>query len=67
MFPLKFSPLLPLREEHSAASEEINRSVADINSISTQTSQAMNMSKNVVMDLTETIKSLSHMTERMKS
>lgn len=54
-------------EEHSAASEEINRSVADINSISTQTSQAMNMSKNVVMDLTETIKSLSHMTERMKS
>ncbi|WP_319760678.1 methyl-accepting chemotaxis protein [Maridesulfovibrio sp.] len=53
-------------EQQSSASEEINRSISEISGISTQTSQAMNMSKTVVIDLTGTIKTLSSMTERMK-
>ena len=54
-------------DEHSAASEEIQHSINDISKISTETSNAMTLSRTVVSDLSEQIKTLNGMTERMKS
>ena len=53
-------------DQQSAASDEINRSITGISEISSETSDAMNLSRNVVSDLSEQIKTLNTMTERMK-
>ncbi|MFW5500156.1 MULTISPECIES: methyl-accepting chemotaxis protein [unclassified Maridesulfovibrio] len=53
-------------DQQSAASDEINRSITGISEISTETSDAMTLSKNVVSDLSVQIKTLNSMTERMK-
>jgi len=54
-------------EQQSAASEEISRSIVDINEISGETSKAMTSSRQVVSDLTDQIRTLSALTERMKA
>ncbi|MBG0777268.1 MAG: cache domain-containing protein [Desulfovibrionaceae bacterium] len=54
-------------EEQSAASEEIGRSIDGINGISGETARAMESSRRVVADLTEQIRTLHELTERMKS
>lgn len=53
-------------DQHSAASEEISHSITDISEISSETSNAMSLSKTVVTDLSAQIRTLNKMTERMK-
>ncbi|WP_320174199.1 methyl-accepting chemotaxis protein [Maridesulfovibrio sp.] len=54
-------------DQQSSASDEITRSITGISDISTETSAAMTLSRNVVSDLSEQIKTLNSMTERMKA
>ncbi len=53
-------------EEQSATSEEINRSIANINDISSQTAQTMQEAARAVSDLAEQAQALSHLIEDMK-
>jgi len=54
-------------EQQSVTSEEIDRSLTDINEIANQTSNAMVSSSEVVAQLTEEVKTLSTLTTEMKS
>ena len=53
-------------EEQSAASEEINRSIADINSIATTTSQAMQQAAQAITELAQQAQHLNGVIEDMK-
>ncbi|WP_320006800.1 methyl-accepting chemotaxis protein [Maridesulfovibrio sp.] len=54
-------------DQHSAASEEINNSITGMSQISGETSRAMDLSRSVVMELSDQIKILNSMTEKLKA
>lgn len=54
-------------EQQSAASEEISRSISDINQISKETFQAMDSSKNEVLKLKEQVATLHELIEHMNA
>ncbi|WP_252209372.1 methyl-accepting chemotaxis protein [Desulfovibrio desulfuricans] len=53
-------------EEQSAASEEINRSIVEVNEVSRLTAEAMNQASTAVADLTEQAKKLAALIQEMK-
>ena len=53
-------------EEQSAASEEINRSIVEVNEVSRLTAEAMNQASTAVADLTEQAKKLAALIQELK-
>ncbi|HZF61968.1 MAG TPA: methyl-accepting chemotaxis protein [Desulfovibrio sp.] len=53
-------------EEQSAASEEINRSIVEVNEVSQLTAEAMKQASTAVADLTEQAKKLAALIQEMK-
>ena len=53
-------------EEQSATSEEINRSIVDVNDRAEQTVHAMNAASSAVTDLAEQAKTLGNLVNDMK-
>ena len=53
-------------EEQSAASEEINRSIVEVNEVSQLTAEAMNQASAAVADLTEQAKKLAALIEELQ-
>ena len=53
-------------EEQSASSDEINKSIVEVNENAEQTAQAMNAASGAVADLAEQAKSLSQLVADMK-
>ena len=53
-------------EEQSATSEEINRSIVDVNDRADQTAHAMNAASSAVTDLAEQTKNLGNLVAEMK-
>ncbi len=54
-------------EQQSSASEEINKSIEDVNRISTETADAMRQSAQAVAELAEQAQALRRLIEKMKS
>jgi len=54
-------------DEHSSASEEINSSITGMSEISGETSNAMDLSRSVVMELSDQVRVLNSMTEKLKA